>query len=189
MPTPLPSTPFAQAPSAFCLAPFNSVANQVVARLTAAGFPEHDISLLAPDTRDAAEGAPELRQGPAEGTTVGLVEGGVVGDILGLRQCVGLLLIPGLGGFIAAGPVMTALIGSNAEAAPGPIAGVLMGMGVPEAAALRCQQKVRNGNILLSARAEDPAGVARAQEIFLSAGAVIIRPDSAEPAPPRRGRV
>ncbi len=120
---------------------------------------------------------------------MGLVEGGVVGDILGLRQCVGLLLIPGLGGFIAAGPVMTALIGSNAEAAPGPIAGVLMGMGVPEAAALRCQQKVRNGNILLSARAEDPVVASKRRRSSWSCDAVIIRPDSAEPAPPRRGRV
>ena len=43
-----------------------------------------------------------------EGATVGASTGGVVGGTIGLLAGIGALAIPGLGPFIAAGPIMAA---------------------------------------------------------------------------------
>jgi hypothetical protein len=45
---------------------------------------------------------------------------------------IGTLAIPGLGPFIAAGPIMTALAGMGMGGAVGGITGALIGMGIPE---------------------------------------------------------
>jgi hypothetical protein len=45
---------------------------------------------------------------------------------------IGALAIPGLGRFIAAGPIMAALAGAGAGAAAGGLTGALIGMGIPE---------------------------------------------------------
>ena len=81
-------------------------AEQAVDRLLAAGFSNNDISVLMPDSQSSKEFAHEKNTKAPEGTTTGVATGGAVGGTLGLLAGIGALAIPGLGPFIAAGPVM-----------------------------------------------------------------------------------
>jgi hypothetical protein len=103
---------------------------------------------------------------------------------LGLLLGIGALAIPGLGPFIAAGPIMAALAGIGAGAAVGGIAGALIGMGIPEYEAKRYEGKIKDGNILMSVYTTDGAERDRAKEIFQTAGAedVSYTGESAAPA-------
>ena len=86
-------------------------AESAVDRIIAAGFSNNDISVLLPDTHSSKEFAHEKNTKAPEGTTTGVTTGGVVGGTLGLLAGIGALAIPGLGPFIAAGPIMAALAG------------------------------------------------------------------------------
>lgn len=92
---------------------------------------------------------------------------------------IGALAIPGLGPFIAAGPIMAALSGAAAGAALGGMTGALIGLGMPEYEAKRYDGRIREGNILISVHAEDSTELARAKAIFERAGAEDIA-DAAE---------
>ena len=83
---------------------------------------------------------------------------------------IGALAIPGLGPFIAAGPIMAALSGAAAGAALGGIAGGLIGLGIPEYEAKRYEGKIKEGNILISVHTENSTERARAKEIFEQVG-------------------
>ena len=54
-----------------------------------------------------------------EGTAAGVTAGGMIGGTLGVLAGVGLLAIPGLGPFIAAGPIMAGLAGLGVGGAVG----------------------------------------------------------------------
>ena len=54
---------------------------------------------------------------------------------------IGALAIPGVGPFIAAGPIMAALAGAGVGAAVGGLTGALVGMGIPEYEAKRYEGK------------------------------------------------
>ena len=97
--------------------------------------------------------------------------GGVLGGVAGWLVGIGSLAIPGLGPFIAAGPIMAALGGAAVGAAAGGFTGALVGMGIPEYEAKRYEGRVRDGNILISVHADDRDRVARAKEIMQRAGA------------------
>ena len=55
----------------------------------------------------------------------------MVGGGLGWLAGIGALAIPGLGPFIAAGPIMAALAGAGVGGAVGGLTGALVGMGIP----------------------------------------------------------
>ena len=93
---------------------------------------------------------------------------------------IGALAIPGLGPFIAAGPIMAALSGAAAGAALGGIAGALIGMGIPEYEAKRYEGKIKEGNILISVHTDNSTERARARQIFEEAGAEDIADTSEE---------
>jgi hypothetical protein len=90
---------------------------------------------------------------------------------LGWLVGIGALAIPGLGPFIAAGPIMAALSGAAAGAALGGLTGALIGMGIPEYEAKRYEGKVKEGNLLISVHADDSTERDRAKTIFEEAGA------------------
>ena len=169
--------------SVFCIAPSESVASSIVSSLKSAGFSDNDISVLFPDKTTTRDFAHEAHTKAPEGAAVGAGTGGVVGGAIGLLAGVGLLAIPGLGPFIAAGPIMAALSGMGIGAAAGGIAGALIGMGIPELEAKRYEGKVKDGNILISATAETSDETSRAKEIFRSAGASDISTSSEKSAP------
>jgi len=87
---------------------------------------------------------------------------------------IGALAIPGLGVFIAAGPIMAALAGAAGGAAAGGLTGALIGMGIPEYEAKRYEGKVKDGNILLSVHTEDSKERDRAKKILEAGGAMDI---------------
>jgi hypothetical protein len=159
------------------------MANDIVANLKSAGFSDNDISVLFPDKSSTRDFAHEKNTKAPEGATVGAGTGGVVGGTLGLLAGIGLLAIPGVGPFIAAGPIMAALSGIAVGAAVGGIAGALIGMGIPEIEAKRYEGKVKDGNILISAHSESAAEITRAKDVFTAAGATDISSTSEKTAP------
>lgn len=173
--------------SVFCIAQSESVATQIVSRLKAAGFSDNDISALFPDKASTRDFAHEKNTKAPEGAAIGAGTGGVVGGTVGLLAGLGMLAIPGLGPFIAAGPIMAALSGLGVGAAVGGLTGALIGMGVPELEAKRYEGKVKDGNILLSVHSENSAEVKRAKEIMESSGAEDITTSGEKGVPGQSG--
>src|SRR5205823_11988424 len=103
--------------------------------------------------------------------TTGAASGAVAGGVLGWLAGIGVLAIPGIGPFIAAGPIMTALAGAGAQGTLGGIVGALVGMGIPEYEAKRYEGRVRHGGILLSVHCDDHSWTKRAEDILRSSGA------------------
>lgn len=171
------------ATSVFCLVPSQMIANDIVTRLKSGGFSDNDISVLFPDKAGTRDFAHEANTKAPEGAAAGAGAGGVVGGTLGLLAGIGMLAIPGVGPFIAAGPIMAALSGIAVGAAVGGITGALIGMGIPEIEAKRYEGKVKDGNILISVHAEDSDEVTAAKRIFKDGNATDISAGS-EATPP-----
>lgn len=157
-----------------CICQTNSQTNMVVDNLKAAGFADTDISVLFPDKTGTKEFAHEHSTKAPEGATAGAGTGGVLGGTLGLLAGIGALAIPGLGPFIAAGPIMAALAGAAAGAAVGGVTGALIGLGIPEYEAKLYEGRLRDGGILVSVHTEDGKQIDRAKDIFKRAGATHI---------------
>lgn len=155
----------------FGIFPSRGDAEQAVDQLIAAGFRSDDISVLAPDQKGSHEFATEKNTKAPEGTTTGAATGGAIGGTLGLLAGIGALAIPGLGPFIAAGPIMGALAGMGAGAATGGLIGALVGMGIPEYEAKRYEGRVKDGGILLSVHCDDSDWTSKAKDILERAGA------------------
>lgn len=167
------------AQAVFCLAKTESQAIAIVDRLKAEGFSSNDISVLFPDKTGTKDFAHEHHTKAPEGAAAGAGAGGILGGALGWLVGIGALAIPGLGPFIAAGPIMAALSGAAAGAALGGITGALIGIGIPEYEAKRYEGKIKEGSILISVHTENSTERARAKEIFERAGAEDIA-DTAE---------
>ncbi|MGA8490505.1 MAG: DUF3341 domain-containing protein [Terriglobales bacterium] len=139
--------------------------------LKAAGFSNRDISVLLPESVGSRDFAHEKGTKAPEGATTGAGTGVVLGGALGWLLGVGALAIPGLGPFIAAGPIMAALAGAGVGGAVGGIAGALIGMGIPEYEAKRYEGRVKNGGILLSVHCDTSEWVKRAKQVLEGTGA------------------
>jgi hypothetical protein len=139
--------------------------------LRQAGFRSTDISVLFPDNRGTKDFAHEKNTKAPEGAATGAGSGMVIGGALGWLAGIGALAIPGLGPFIAAGPIMGLLGGMGAGGAIGGIAGALIGMGIPEYEAKRYEGRIREGGVLLSVHCDESAWIKRAKEILEATGA------------------
>jgi len=129
-------------------------AEAVVESLREVGVSVNDISVLFPDKRGTQDFAHTNSTKAPEGAIAGVSTGGLLGGTLGLLAGIGALAIPGLGPFIAAGPLMAALSGAAAGATIGGLTGALVGMGIPEIEAKVYDGKVRGGNILIAVHVE-----------------------------------
>ena len=145
-------------------------AERAVDLLLDSGFRSDDVSVLAPDQKTTKEFATEKNTKAPEGTTTGAVSGGAIGGTLGLLAGIGALAIPGLGPFIAAGPIMGALAGLGAGAATGALIGALVGMGMPEYEAKRYEGRIKEGGILLSVHCDNSDWVSKAKDLLKQAG-------------------
>jgi hypothetical protein len=150
----------------FCIADSASQAAGIVDALRASGFLGNDISALLPDNQGTRDFAHDKATKAPEGAATGATAGGILGGALGWLVGIGSLAIPGLGPFIAAGPIMAALGGAAVGAATGGLAGTLIGLGMPEYEAKLYESKIRSGNILISVHTEDGNQRRAAKEIF-----------------------
>jgi len=157
--------------SVFCIATSRPQANQIVNLLKDANFSNSDISALFADNESAQDFAHEKHTKAPEGAVTGAGTGGIIGGALGWIAGIGALAIPGVGPFIAAGPIIAALSGAAIGATVGGIAGGLIGLGIPELVAKRYEGKLKEGNILISVHTESSEEIKRAKEIFDHAGA------------------
>ena len=155
----------------FCIARSALQATEIIEAARDAGFSNTDISVLLPDMRGSHDFAHEQHTKAPEGAATGAVTGGVLGAVAGWLVGIGSLAIPGLGPFVAAGPIMAALGGAAAGAAAGGVTGALVGMGIPEYEAKRYEGKLRTGNIMISIHTENADDVTCAKDIFHRAGA------------------
>jgi outer membrane lipoprotein SlyB len=148
-----------------------SQAEAILSQLERAGIPSRDVSVLLPDKSSTRDFAHEKNTKAPEGAVAGASAGGVLGGTLGLLAGIGALAIPGLGPFIAAGPIMAALSGAATGAAVGGIAGALVGMGIPELEAKQYESKIKDGNILMSVHVDDREQTKQVKKILESGGA------------------
>lgn len=169
-------------------------ARRIVDRLLSSGFSNEDISILYPDRnknrmrsgerwdleeedsthhRDMKKGNINIEKHSKapEGGVTGATAGGVIGGSLGLLAGIGALAIPGLGPFIAAGPIMAALSGSAIGGSMGLLVGTLIGSGIREDEAKIYESELKAGKFLISVHTDDDTEIKRANEIMKKEGA------------------
>jgi len=148
----------------FCIAKDHTAAAVIVERLRASGFREPEISLVVRDHHGdiAVEGNTKAPEGASAGAGGGALLGGALGWMAGI----GALAIPGLGPFIAAGPIMAALGGAAIGGVTGGVTGGLIGLGFSEYEAKQYEGYLKDGKALIAVRVENSDEVNRAKEIY-----------------------
>ena len=146
-------------------------AERAVQILLNAGFSNDDISVLLPDDASTREFAHKKDTKAPEGTATGVTAGGVIGGAIGVLAGIGAIAIPGIGPFIAAGPIMAGLAGLGVGGAVGGLLGALIGMGIPEYEAKRYEGHLKKGGVLLSVHCETSDEVKRAKQLLTDTGA------------------
>ncbi|HUS08531.1 MAG TPA: general stress protein [Bryobacteraceae bacterium] len=155
----------------FGIYPDQLSAEDAVDTLKDAGFRNTDISVLFPDNQGTKDFAHEKQTKAPEGAVTGGTSGAVIGGALGWLAGIGALAIPGVGPFIAAGPIMGMLGGIGVGGAVGGLTGALIGLGIPEYEAKRYEGRIKKGGILLSVHADDSDWTKRAKNILEQTGA------------------
>jgi hypothetical protein len=155
----------------FGIYPSQLDAENAVNGLKLAGFRNTDISILFPENAGNKDLGLEKNTKAPEGTAAGAGSGAVLGGILGWLAGAGMLVIPGLGMFVAAGPIMGLLSGIGVGGMIGGITGALAGLGTPEYEAKRYEGRIRKGGILLSVHCDDSDWVKTAKTILDQTGA------------------
>lgn len=166
----------------FGLADDEVQADRIVECLLDANFSNEDISIIYPDKKDRTridqeegyaedKNRTEKHSKAPEGGVAGATTGGILGGSLGLLAGMGALAIPGLGAFIAAGPIMGALSGSGIGGGVGLLIGTLIGSGIPEYEAKKYETGLKKGNILISVHTDNDDEINRANEIMKREGA------------------
>lgn len=178
----------------FGLATNDEQARRIVDHLLSSGFSNEDISILYPDRnkdrirtnergdveygnsftqRHMKKGnlTTEKHSKASEGGVAGATTGGILGGSLGLLAGIGALAIPGLGPFIAAGPIMATLSGSAVGGGVGLLIGALIGSGIPEYEAKKYEAGLKEGNILISVHTDNDEEIKQANEIMKKEGA------------------
>jgi hypothetical protein len=155
----------------FGIYPDQLTAEDAVDTLKDAGFRNTDISVLFPDNQGTKDFAHEKHTKAPEGAVTGGSSGAVIGGALGWLAGIGALAVPGVGPFIAAGPLMAMLGGIGVGSAIGGLTGALIGLGIPEYEAKRYEGRIKRGSILLSVHCDDPDWARRAKNILTQTGA------------------
>lgn len=177
-------------PAVFGIVENEMQARSTVANLEAAGFLASDISVLSRNSDETAivesetlgteaevingktrnVGHTNATKAP-EGATTGVVTGGAAGAIAGWLVGIGALAIPGVGPFIAAGPILAALSGAAIGATAGGLVGGLVGYGIPEYEAKIYAGKLQEGHILIGVHAINSDESSKAKKVLTDSGA------------------
>jgi hypothetical protein len=155
----------------FCIVPNEQQASHIVDSLRLAGFNSTDISILLPDKNVARDLGHEKHSKAPEGVSTGASTGALLGGALGWLTGIGALAIPGLGPFIAAGPIMSMLGGAAIGGTVGGVTGGLIGLELPEYEAKQYEGKLHDGNILLSLHTTNASHAKKAEDLFRALGA------------------
>ena len=167
----------------YCIAQDRTSAESIVENLRSAGFLSSEISVLMADKSGTRDFSHEQNTKLPEGAATGGVAGMGAGAILGWLAGIGSLDIPGVGPFIAAGPIMAALGGAAVGGAAGGVIGALVGMGIPEYEAKLYDGKIRGGSALISVHTDNADQVKKVKKIFEQADAEDIKSTSEASAP------
>jgi hypothetical protein len=152
----------------FCITDDRTKAISILEDLRQSGFLESEISIVMGHDGDIeVEGHTKAPEGTATGAGTGAILGGALGWMVG----VGALAIPGLGPFIAAGPIMAALSGAAIGGTAGGLTGGLIGLGFSEYEAQQYEGYLREGKALISVRVQNDDEIDRAKRIFDDADA------------------
>ena len=154
----------------FGIYPTQESADAAVDTLRTRGFRPTDMSVLFPENSGSKEFGHEKGTKSAEGAVAGGGTGAVIGGALGWLAGIGMLAIPGVGPFIAAGPIVAALAGMGAGGAIGGTTGALIGLGIPEYQAKRYEGRMRKGGILLSVHADNHEWTSKGRQISRTDG-------------------
>lgn len=154
----------------YAIFPNRTAAEESVDRLLADGFRNEDISVLLQDNVGTKDFAHEKHTKAPEGTTAGVLAGGVIGGTIGVLAGIGVLAIPGLGPLIAAGPVIAALTGIGSGGIVGGLMGALVGMGIPEYEAKRYEGRIKEGGVLLSVHCDSSEWITKAKHSLALTG-------------------
>jgi hypothetical protein len=157
--------------SVFCIAKTMEQAESIVQLLKLEDISNNKISVLFPDKTTTQDFAHEMHTKAPEGAAIGGTVGLGTGAVLGWLAGIGSLAIPGVGPFIAAGPIMGALSGAAVGAATGGLTGALIGVGIPEYEAKRYEGKIKGGNILISVHTSNSKECDQVKTIFEQAHA------------------
>jgi hypothetical protein len=140
--------------------------NRTVDILKTQNFSNSDISVLMPSKQQTKDFAFEKNTKAPEGATTGAAAGAIGGGVLGWLVGAGALAIPGLGPFIAAGPIIAAIAGAGVGGTVGGVAGGLIGLGIPEFEAHRYEGYVKEGAMLISIHVNDSRWEAKAKKVL-----------------------
>jgi hypothetical protein len=146
-------------------------AEEALEAIRAAGFRAEDVSVLLPENLGSKDIGYEKHTKAPEKATAGAVGVGIAGGALGWLLGIGALTIPGIGPFLAAGPVLGALAGFGAGSVVGGLAGALIGAGIPEYEAKRYEGRIRSGGALVSIDCATDIWLDRAKEVLRHTGA------------------
>ncbi|HXH75630.1 MAG TPA: hypothetical protein VNJ08_11725 [Bacteriovoracaceae bacterium] len=156
--------------SVFAIFSDRSSLERAVDELRVGGFRSTDISVLMQSKGETADFAHEKNTKAPEGMATGAGTGLLGGGILGWLAGAGALAIPGIGPFVAAGPIMGAIAGAGIGGAVGGITGGLIGLGIPEFEAKRYESVIKGGGMLLSVHVDDREFTTRAKDILTRCG-------------------
>jgi hypothetical protein len=139
-------------------------------QLLASGLAHDQVSFVAGDTR----GREIPKIGPIEGTGAEseMPQDVAMGSAVGLAAGLVLLVIPGVGPFLAAGPLAAAMGGIAAGAGVGGIVGLLRDNGVSEEEAAFYEDGVKRGGSLVTVRGVTEEGEKRARAIMKKCGSI-----------------
>lgn len=154
----------------FAIYPNDSAAERAVRALKTVGFSDDDVSVLFSSPNTTKEFAHEKHTKAPEGATTGAGAGATLGGALGWLAGIGAVAIPGVGPFIAAGPIMGLLAGASLGGAVGSLTGALIGLGIPEYEAKRYEGRLHKGGVLLSVHTDTSAEAEEAKQILTHTG-------------------
>ena len=158
----------------FGIADSEARAERIIQDLRDAGFTSDALSILFPDRSGTHELRHDVHTKAPEGASAGAGTGALLAGTLGWLSGVGAIAIPGLGAFIAAGPIVAMLSAAAAGATVGGLTGALLGYAVPEFEATQYESKLRDGNILISVHTESVVQQAHVRDILDRNGATHI---------------
>ena len=141
---------------------------RVLRELHAQCIPDDHIGLAMRRPDEATSPAADAPAPVTEDATKGALGGGIIGGFAGLLAATGLIAVPGLAPLLAGGTLASALgmtgatvaAGAGVGAAAGGLVGGLVSINVPESAARRYDEAVREGRILVTVKTDrDPAWI------------------------------